>query len=198
MGLEGAQGLEAALTSGLAYPRHVADDRDELLKQAAFKVLLIALAAAAVVGLGTWGMVKALGLDDTSSDSTIGGSIEPIRPLPSTALPVPSESIPGATDAPSPSPSTPASGELQLNASPLSVGPMERINLTGSYPGQDNLSLSVQRLENGQWTDFGVQASVRVGTFETWVQTGRIGEHQWRMFDPATQQASNPVTVTVQ
>lgn len=174
------------------------DDRDELLKQAALKVLVIAVAVAAVVGIGTWMMVQALGLDETSSEAGVGGgTVQPVNPLPSTALPVPSESIPGATAAPPPPPDTPANGELQLSASPLSVAPSERINLTGAYPGQDNISLSVQRLENGEWTDFGVQASVRVGTFETWVQTSRTGAHQWRMFDPATQTASNPVTVTV-
>lgn len=183
----------------MAYPRDVSideDNREDLLKQAAVKVFMVALTVAVVVAIGTWLMVKALGLSDTSSDTTIGGAIEPVRPLPTTALPVPSESIPGATDSPAQPEATTTDG-LALSASPLSVGPMERINLTGSWAGQDNVTLSVQRLEDGSWTDFGVQATVRVGTYETYVMTGREGENQFRVYDPTSDTASNPVTVNV-
>ena len=86
---------------------------------------------------------------------------------------------------------------LYLTASPVMVQPMERINLTGQWPGQDNASLVVQRFENGAWSDFGVQVRVNVGTFSTYVMTGRTGDQRFRVFDPATQTASNEVTVTV-
>lgn len=181
----------------LAYPRDVAiseQDRDEALKSAALKVLVIVGAVALVVGLGTWVMVKALGLDD-SGGSSVGSTIEPVQPLPTTALPVPSESMPSSTSTPGPPPA--GDGELVLSASPVAVASMQRINLTGSWPGQDNSTLSVQRLEGGQWVDFGVQVPVHVGTFETYVMTGRSGQNQFRVFDPASDTASNPVTVTV-
>jgi hypothetical protein len=36
-----------------------------------------------------------------------------------------------------------------------------------------------------------------VGTFETYVMTGREGDQKFRVFDPGAQVASNEVTVTV-
>ena len=44
----------------------------------------------------------------------------------------------------------------------------------------------MQRFEDGKWRDFGVSATVRVGTFETYVMTGQSGEQRFRMYDPAT------------
>jgi hypothetical protein len=56
----------------------------------------------------------------------------------------------------------------------------------------------VQRFEGGKWVDFGVQANVNVGTFETYVMTGRAGDNRFRVFDPETKTASNDVTITVE
>ena len=50
----------------------------------------------------------------------------------------------------------------------------ERVNLTGTYKKADNVGLQVQRFEDGKWRDFGVSATVRVGTFETYVMTGQV------------------------
>ena len=74
---------------------------------------------------------------------------------------------------------------------------MERVNLTGTYKGADTQQLEVQRFEDGQWTDFGVQATVRVGTFATYIMTGRTGENRFRVFDPKTKQGSNVIMVTI-
>jgi hypothetical protein len=74
---------------------------------------------------------------------------------------------------------------------------MERVNLTGTYKGADNLVLKVQRFESGRWSDFGVDATVRVGTFATYVQTGRPGEQRFRVYDPVAKQGSNVVVVSV-
>ena len=88
--------------------------------------------------------------------------------------------------------------KIQLSATPGQVGPGERINLTGTYPGVDNVALQVQRKENGAWVPFAdVQAQVRVGTFETYVMTSRTGGMKFRVFDPTAQEASNAVAVTV-
>ena len=92
---------------------------------------------------------------------------------------------------------TPGAGDLFLNASPVFVKSMERINLTGQWPGHDNVSLLVQRLEDGEWVDFGVQVQVRVGTFETYVMTGREGDNKFRLLDPESGTTSNEVTVTI-
>ena len=74
---------------------------------------------------------------------------------------------------------------------------MERVNFTGTYNGADNLQLEVQRFEDGKWKDFGVQATVRVGTFETYIMTGRTGENRFRVFDPETDEGSNVILVTI-
>ena len=62
-------------------------------------------------------------------------------------------------------PKKPGRARIQLDVSPVQVGPMERVNLTGTYRGGDNVRLEVQRYEDGTWTNFGVDATVRVGTF---------------------------------
>ncbi len=74
---------------------------------------------------------------------------------------------------------------------------MERVNFTGTYKGADNIELQVQRFETGEWKDFGVQATVRVGTFETYIMTGRSGENRFRVYDPEADESSNVILVTI-
>lgn len=179
------------------YRRDDEDTRPELAS-VVLKVLGVAVAIGLVIGIGAWVLVKAVGLDSPDTTGT-SGAAQPLTPLPTTALPSPSESDSpsgGESELP-PLPSLPASGDLFLSAAPVIVDPMERINLTGQWPGHDNEGLLVQRFEGGQWTDFGVQVRVNVGTFETYVMTGRPGDQRFRVYDPDTRTASNPVTVTV-
>jgi len=179
------------------------DDKRERQQQfisAALKVLVVAVAIGAAIGLGTYVVVNALGLDDTDDTSQNLVPTDPITPLPTTALPVPTD----LPDDPTPSglvtgsPSGASTGELFLAASPQFVKPMERINLTGQWPGHDAVGLMVQRREDGEWVDFGVQTHLSVGTFETYVQTGREGDNVFRVFDPNSNTASNEVTVTIE
>ena len=170
-------------------------DRQQEITAVVAKILGVAVAIGLVIGVGAWVMVKALGLQTSSSNNTTSGNVQPLNPLPTTALPVPSDTAsPGGVPTSTP---TAVSTGLYLTASPVMVKPMERINLTGQWPGQDNESLMVQRFENGTWSDFGVQVRVNVGTFSTYVMTGRTGDQRFRVFDPATQTASNEVTITV-
>ncbi len=85
---------------------------------------------------------------------------------------------------------------ISLSASPLDVSAMERIYLTGTFPGGEGASLQVQRLQ-GSWTDFPTSTSVSGGTFSTYVMTGQSGPNKFRVVDPATGKKSNPVTVRV-
>lgn len=85
---------------------------------------------------------------------------------------------------------------ISLSASPLEVSSMERIYLTGTFPGGEGVSLQVQRMEDG-WTDFPVSTSVSGGTFSTYVMTGRNGDNRFRVVDPASGKKSNPVKVRV-
>jgi hypothetical protein len=174
------------------------DQRQQDITAVVVKLVGIAVAIGLVIGLGAWVMVKALGLSASDSAGPTSGAVQPADPLPTTALPVPSDSAsPSAGGVVTGTPSGPASGTLYLTASPLMVQPMERINLTGQWPGHDNESLLVQRFDGGSWTNFGVQVNVNLGTFETYVMTGRTGDQKFRVFDPASNTASNDVTVTI-
>jgi hypothetical protein len=173
-------------------------DEEQDIAGVVMKILAVAIGIGLVIGICAWIMVKALGLDASSMSSDLGpGEIRAATPLPTTALPVPSATPSG--DNPGLVTTSPSAGDgqLYLTASPVLVKPMEGINLTGQWPGHDNEGLLVQRLEGGKWTDFGVQVRVNVGTFETYVMTGRDGDQRFRVFDPASQTASNEVTVTV-
>jgi hypothetical protein len=175
-----------------------ADPRQQLTA-VVLKLLVVALSVGLVIGGGAWVMVKALGLDSAEVTGLGPSQVEPPTPLPTTALPQPSDnSSPSgsATDLPT-VPTAPNTGGLYLSASPVFVKPMERINLTGQWPGHDNESVLVQRFENGKWSDFGVQANVNLGTFETYVMTGHTGAQKFRVFDPGTKTQSNEVQVTV-
>ena len=178
-------------------------ERQERILDAVLKVVGIAVAIGIAIGIGTWVMVKTLGLDDASTSSVGSAPVTPIKPLPTKAIPQTDDE---PTDEPSGGPTdyptsivtpSPGNGDLFLSASPVFVDAMERINLTGQWPGKDNVSLLVQRLENGEWVDFGVQVNVQVGTFETYVMTGREGDNKFRLYDPESGTASNEVTVTV-
>ena len=86
---------------------------------------------------------------------------------------------------------------ISLSAGQLSVGPMERIDLTGTFPGGEGAVLQVQRLEGGTWEDFPVTVSVSNGTFATYVQSGDPGPNQFRVKDSDSPRTSNPVKVQV-
>ncbi len=167
------------------------------------KALIAGLVAVVVIGvliaMGTTLMVRALGLNEGEATDPAGApTSEPDQPLPTKALPVPGATqTPGDLVTPSGAPSDDATGSIQLAISPGTARAMERVNLTGSYPGHDNVGLQVQREENGQWSDFGVQATVRAGTYATYVMTGRPGENKFRMYDPQDDQGSNVVVVTI-
>ena len=175
------------------------EERSAQVRSVLFKALGVLVVIGVLIFLGTTIMVHALGLNDDSSAGPVGGQpAEPPKALPSTALPVPEKS-----DEPSDEPSASASpdagkrGDIELSISPIMAKPMERVNLTGTYKGADNVQLEVQRFENGTWSNFGVQANVSVGTFATYIMTGRTGENRFRVFDPQTQKGSNVILVTI-
>ena len=175
------------------------DDRSEQVRGALFTLLAVLALIAVLIALGTVIVVRALGLDEGGTTGPVGSAPSapsaPRKPLPTTALPVPGEESP--TDGP-----VKTTGgkrrDIHLSISPVTALPNERINLTGTYRGADNVGLMVQRFEDGVWRDFGVSATVRVGTYETWVMTGRPGEQRFRVWDPGARRGSNVVLVTVE
>jgi len=173
------------------------EERSAQVRSALFKALAVLAVVGVLIFLGTTVMVRALDLDEGSPDTIGSGEEEPDTALPSTALPVPGEETEEPSEEPSESPDAGKTGNIELSISPVLARPMERVNFTGDYKGADNIQLEVQRFEDGKWTDFGVQATVRVGTFETYIMTGRAGENRFRVYDPETQQGSNVIMVTI-
>jgi hypothetical protein len=175
------------------------EDRSTQVRGALLKALAVVAIIGVVVALGTTVVVHALGLNDSDSAGPVGPApAEPDKPLPTKALKVPGDED---TDSPdpsdSPSPDTAKSGKIELTISPVKAKAMERVNLTGTYKGADNVGLQVQRFDTGKWTDFGVDVTVKVGTYATYVQTGRSGEQRFRMYDPQAREGSNVVLVTI-
>ena len=171
-----------------------------------FGIAVVVIAAAIFIGSKVFVSFFDLSTDDTGTTYSNGNAGPGPTALPTVAI-TPTKSPTGEatdqlTDEPSGYPTnivtpSPGNGDLYLNASPVFVRAMERINLTGQWPGHDNVGLLVQRFEDGEWVDFGVQVQVQVGTFETYVMTGREGENKFRLFDPETNTTSNDVAVTV-
>jgi hypothetical protein len=176
------------------------DDGSEQVSSVLMKGLLVIVLIAVVIALGTTIVVRALGLNEGASSSGPVGSesTEVTKPMPTTALPVPGEDEKSEDkfeeQAP---PKAGKRGRIQLDVFPVMVRPNERVNLTGTYRKADNVGLQVQRFEEGKWRDFGVSATVRVGTFETYVMTGQSGEQRFRMYDPTAKEGSNVVLVTI-
>jgi len=175
------------------------DERSDQVRSALLKALAVVAGIAVLIALGTTVMVRALGLDESESPGPLSGSSsDQTKPLPTTALPVPGEKTetPDPSTSPSASPNG-ATGDIELRVSPLMARPMERVNFTGSYKGADNTELQVQRFETGKWSNFGVTATVKVGTYTTYIMTGRSGENRFRVYDPKAKKGSNVILVTV-
>ena len=175
------------------------DDQRRQLVEALLKVVAVAVGVGAVIAIGVFIMVRALGFSDNTPAAHSSAQPDAPSTLPTRAL------TPSGSPSPSAEPRATATSKparpkdkIKLSATPEQVAPGERINLTGSYPGADNVALQVQRKENHAWVPFAdVQAQVRVGTFETYVMTSRTGGMKFRVFDPTAQEASNAVAVTV-
>ena len=175
------------------------EDRSAQVRGALLKALATVVGIGVVIALGTTIVVHALGLNQGDSSGPVGAS--PTGParhqLPTTALPVPGEDTQAAAPSATPAAGSGKAGQIVLEVSPVIASPMERVNLTGTYKGADNLGLEVQRFDGGAWSNFGVTATVRVGTYATYVMTGRSGDQHFRMFDPAAKRGSNVVLVTI-
>ena len=185
------------------------EDRKQEVLQAVLKFFGITVVVGLLIWLGTTVVVNSLGLDEVETGPVTNS--EPFAPrssLPTVALPsgAPTPS-PTPTEEPTqeptllptetPDPTSEGEDGLVLNASPLFVEPGKRIDLIGNWPGRDNVSLHVQRFEDGEWSDFGVQTQVKVGSYATYILTNREGAQRFRMFDPNTGTASNEVTITI-
>ncbi len=193
-----------------APPKDHDDEPGRALAQAAVAMIAVALLVGAAVGFA---LLTAARIGGLSSEDNAAADPEDDSPA-SLYMPAyqPTEDVgsgldlPEVTDSPSALPSSGAEEStkpkqkqkgITLFVAPQQVGPGERINFNGVYEGQEGATLQVQRREGGSWSDFPVTASVRGGSFETWIQTSRSGKTKFRVFDEAADKASNVVTVQI-
>ena len=163
-------------------------------------LLAVALIIGGVVSVLALGAARVSGINDAHRPTA---SVSPSLYIPSGEPTTSPDTFPdpegsgNASASPSPT-KKPAKkrAAISLQASPEQVPANERINLTGAYPRSEGASLQVQRFE-GQWVDFPVSASVRGGSFSTYVYTGRSGPNRFRVVDKASGRTSNPVRVVV-
>ena len=165
-------------------------------------LLAVSVLVGGVVGVIAFGAAKMSGIGEASGGPTQEPSLYMPSGKPSTspeAYPDPPETSESPTEEPTPSeepsPTKPAH-EISLQGYPAAVAPGERINLTGVFPTGEGARLQVQRFEGG-WTNFPVTATVRGGTFETYVLTSRTGKQRFRVIDMGSGKASNAVRVTI-
>lgn len=103
-----------------------------------------------------------------------------------------------STSSAKPAEEKPAKKEITLQAGTVEAKPMERIALTGIYPGGEGAILRLERNEGQGWEEFGIpDVPVTGEQFSTVIQSGRVGKHKFRMKDIDAGTYSNVVTVTI-
>lgn len=178
----------------------------------------VAVGVGLIVGLAMFVGVNILGLggggsSDRATDPDAGASLYAPSPKPTKTATGPAITLrasptsePGkkagsSSASPSPSKSAetkPAEKEITLQAGTVRAQPMERIDISGIYPGGEGAILRLERNDGQGWEEFGIpDVPVRGGQFSTVVQSGRPGKHKFRMKDVDAGTFSNVVSVTI-
>lgn len=179
----------------------------------------VSLVVGLIVGVVALGGARVFGLNGGGGGGGGGATVEPTLSLPpvtetSTASGPLITLTPGEEgeegeeaegDGGEPTPTEPttttteaAVGEITLQASTTSAGPMERIDVSGIYTGGDGSILTIQRFTDGSWNDIAANAAVSGDLFSTYITLGRPGENRIRVIDPSADVVSNEVVVTIQ
>lgn len=170
--------------------------------------LVIGLSALLAIGVLIGGIVAVIAVKAADyagiGDDRGNSSPAPILPTTGDATKTATPTIPTEPTTPKTprTPRTPTRSKphhaITLTASPTRVGSLERINLSGRYPGHDGATLQVQRsLGAGPWADFPVDTSVSTDTYATYIQTSMLGVNRFRMLDKTTGKTSNVATVKI-
>ena len=164
-------------------------------------LVAVALVIGGVISLVALGAAKVTGSDEARPKPTQRPSLYIPSDEPTTtpeAFPNPPDSSAPATPTRRPAAAKPRkrTPAITLRATPGRVSANERINLAGAYRGGRGHQLQVQRFE-GRWVDFPVTATVRGGTFRTYIFSGRVGPNRFRMLDQDSGRASNAVRVVI-
>lgn len=182
-------------------------DDDRPVLQGLLALVGVGLAIGLLAGLGTLLVTQVAGVGGGGSaeaDSGDGASMYLPTPSPTESERGPGPLVSVAPRQPEKQPDDGSSEKasqakpISLSAGQTSVSPMQRIDLTGTYPGGEGAVLQVQRKSGGSgWGDFPVTASVSGGTFSTYVQTSQTGPVRFRVVDTDSGAKSNPVTVRI-
>lgn len=182
----------------------MATRREHPILQGLVALVAVGVTVGLLLGLGALLVSKGLGLgggSDTAVDTASGGTQTMYLPKPEqTAVStgplvslLPGDEIDEAGSTGSAAPAT----QIVLSAGQTAVGPMQQIDLTGTYAGGEGAVLQVQRFEGGAWQDFPVTASVSGGSFTTYIQTSQGGVNRFRMADTDSGATSNEITVRI-
>lgn len=164
--------------------------------------VLVGVAMLIVVGLLIGGIVAWIGLKAADVAGLTGGGPTTVS-APSFPSTTPSRSAPSKTTSAAPTntnvlPPGGGTAGFSLTASPQTVNSYQRINLTGSYPGPDGATLTVQREEGGIWVDFAtVTATASGGSYATYIESGHTGLNNFRLIDKSNGYISNVALVTI-
>jgi hypothetical protein len=142
-------------------------------------------------------ILDAAGLDDPYPTIPPERTVAQRNQAPDDTTPEPSDPT---TATPSSPTTTPGLREPTLTASPSQVGADEPITLSGRFPGLPaGTSLQIERRIGGSaWELFPVSlTSGDNGSFSVIVQTGQVGDNEFRLSVPGTVRVSPAVPVSV-
>ncbi|MBG6094359.1 hypothetical protein [Nocardioides luteus] len=182
-------------------------------------LVAVAVGVGLIIGIGMFIGANVMGLGgggaagDQATDPGAGASLYAPSPKPTKtasgpaitlrASPTSTPKKQSATASSSPSASTtvaarPAKKEITLQVGTVAAKPMERIDISGIYPGGEGAILRLERNDGKGWEEFGIpDVPVTGEQFSTVIQSGRTGKHEFRMKDVDTGTFSNVVSVTI-
>lgn len=182
-------------------------------------LVAVAVGVGLIIGIGMFLGANLMGLGGgdaaggQATDPDAGASLYAPSPKPTRtasgpaitlrASPTSAPEKKAATTSTSPSPSKSpdeksAKKEITLQAGTVQAKPMERIDISGIYPGGEGAILRLERNDGQGWEEFGIpDVPVTGEQFSTVIQSGRTGKHEFRMKDVDTGAFSNVVSVTI-
>ena len=87
---------------------------------------------------------------------------------------------------------------VQLEDLPDPARPFETVQIQGTYPGEGDTFLRVQRWENGKWLDFQLPTKTnKSGRFTAYVELGQPGRYRLRVLDPDSGVACEPFVLVI-
>jgi hypothetical protein len=87
---------------------------------------------------------------------------------------------------------------IQLADLPGRASPFETVRIQGTYPGEGDTFLRVQRLEGGKWLDFPLPTKTdSSGQFTAFIELGQPGRYRLRVLDPDSSVASKTFVLVI-